>query len=166
MIDAALTGGGVVGAATQLAATAKTGGAIAATSTIMKYLTTTESGKSLVRAASKVEPTSPAMQKVFDKIYQMAPRILEGAVRNDAIPDLVSSAEAGTLDEAKAKNQARYEGRINRGTGENSVAIPQPKKAASEMVSVPNAKRKQFSDGSIREWDEANQEWVKIKQEI
>jgi hypothetical protein len=49
-------------------------GAIAGTSLVAKFLTTTEAGKRLSLAASKVEGATPAMNKIMNEIYAQMPK--------------------------------------------------------------------------------------------
>lgn len=70
---AAAAGGGSYYAG-GMAATLKTAGVAATAALVTKFLTTTNAGKRIALSASKIEPTSPAMQKVMGQIYKQLPK--------------------------------------------------------------------------------------------
>jgi hypothetical protein len=47
---------------------------------VTRFLTSTELGKSLATSASKIEPTSPAMNRIMNMVYTMAPRMVSQGV--------------------------------------------------------------------------------------
>lgn len=62
---------------------AKAAGAGGGMVALTRFLSGTEAGKALARAASKYEPNSKEMQAVVNKIYQVMPRVMaSGATRN------------------------------------------------------------------------------------
>lgn len=71
-IASMLVGGGYVAG---IGATVKTMGMAATATLITKGLTTTQAGKRLALAASKVEPNSKHMQMVMKSLYNMMPKI-------------------------------------------------------------------------------------------
>lgn len=70
MVDIAI-GGGAVGSLLNPAA-AQAAGTTAATAGILKFLTTTDTGKRLAMAASTIEPSSPSMRKIMEAVYKSA----------------------------------------------------------------------------------------------
>ncbi len=71
-------GGGTIGGAAALGSTltgAGVVGGIVSLTTLAKFLTGTEAGKRLVLSASKIEPTSPAFQKIVNEVYSQLPKI-------------------------------------------------------------------------------------------
>lgn len=78
---AILSGAGVGGVAYTtggVAATVKTAGIGLSAALITKFLTTTPAGKQLILASAKIEPTSPAMQRVMKTIYNQLPKFIAG----------------------------------------------------------------------------------------
>lgn len=71
--------GGSAAIAGGAAAVATTVGTAVGAALITKFLTTTNRGKSLVLAASKVEPTSKAMQHIINQVYNQLPKFAEEA---------------------------------------------------------------------------------------
>ena len=57
------------------AATAQTAGASAMAALVTKFLTTTQAGKRLALAASKVQPSSRAMEVILRQLYDQAPKV-------------------------------------------------------------------------------------------
>ena len=51
-----------------------TGGVAVVGTAVAKFLTSTRTGKNLARAASKVEASTPAMQKIVDEIFKLIPK--------------------------------------------------------------------------------------------
>ena len=55
---------------------------VAAYAGLMKFLTTTQIGKNLAFAASKISPTSPAMKMIMQQVYKNMPAILAAETTN------------------------------------------------------------------------------------
>lgn len=69
-----------------LSGTAETVAAGLAVTSIAKFLTTTTAGKNLVRAASKVEPSSPAMQRIVNQVNNQLPKFAARGAMDTAQP--------------------------------------------------------------------------------
>lgn len=70
LFPALLTGGGIA-----LVTNLKTMGMAAGLTMVAGRLTTTKAGKNLLLAASKVEPNSPVMGKIFESLYNQIPKM-------------------------------------------------------------------------------------------
>lgn len=80
MAEAAMfKAGGVAGMLKGTALAGVTAGA-------MKFITTTNPGKKLALAASKVNPDSPAMKAIVNSIYRQAPKYMASAGQDNAKP--------------------------------------------------------------------------------
>lgn len=95
VIDAAATGGFGAGVATMgIGATLEGAATVGATTSLMKFLVTTPQGKALIKAASKIEPSSPTMGKLIDKTYKLIARSGTGLALSDSDISILPSAEA------------------------------------------------------------------------
>lgn len=79
-----------------LAGTAETVATAVTVTSIAKFLTTTQAGKNLVRAASKIEPNSPAMRRIVNQVNNQLPKFAaRGAI--DAIQPSMTPMEQQLL---------------------------------------------------------------------
>ncbi len=87
MIDAMLTGGGIGGMIVNAPVTLKTAIGLGTTTALFRFLTSNPKGKSILRAAGKMEPLDPRMGDILNYVYQVSQAVNNQQPRSQGLTD-------------------------------------------------------------------------------